>query len=104
MDDLFNKITRLLSSRYPSIKVDSIKMEHRILDDIWAFSSRTEIGVRELVYEIRTTNNFSPTVNNTNEVSEWFFVMTKMIINNDINIRVEFLDPYIKRTHTNYLY
>lgn len=78
-------------------------MEHRNLENIWAFSSLTTIGVRELVYEIRTTNNFLPSVNNTNEVSEWFFVMTKMIINDDINIRVDFVDPYIKRTHSNYL-
>lgn len=103
MDDLYQKITRLLLSKYPSLRVDSIKMEHRSLEDIWAFSSRTEIGVRELVYEIRTTNDFLPSVNNTEEVSEWFFVMTKMIMDDDINIRVMFVDPYIKRQHINYL-
>lgn len=103
MDDLYKKITKLLSSKYPSLRVESITFEHRNPDDMWMKPSILKTGGRELVYEVRTTNDFLPSVNNTEEVSEWFFVMTKMIMDDDINIRVVFVDPYIKRLHLNYL-
>ena len=101
MNDLANKIKKLLLTKYTSIRIESITMEHR--EHPWETNKRLYDYKPELIYEIRTNNDFFPSVKNTEEVSEWFFVMTKMIMNEDINIRVRFEDPYIKIIHTNYL-
>ena len=101
MNDLSDKIKKLLLTRHPSIRIQSIMIEHR--EHPWETNKILKEYKPELIYEIRTNNDFFPSVKNTEEVSEWFFVMTKMIMNEDMNIRVRFEDPYIKRTHTNYL-
>jgi hypothetical protein len=105
MRELLTKINKLLLSKYPQIHIESLKKEH--IDDDSLFFWNTPIKVKNtkpvLIYEVRTNNEFLPSIKNTEDVSDWFFVMTKMIFEDDVNIRVMFNDPHIKRTHSNYL-
>jgi hypothetical protein len=104
MRDLSTKINKLLMSKYPSIRIDTITMEHRNKMEYSGYvDNMFYSGKAELVYELRTTPDFQPSVKNTEDVSNWFFVMTKMIMDEDLTIRVKFDDPHIKRTHSNYL-
>lgn len=105
MRELLTNINKLLLSKYPQIRIESLKKEQR--DDDSLFFWNTPIKVKNtkpvIIYEVRTNNEFLPSIKNTEDVSDWFFVMTKMIFEDDVNIRVMFKDPHIKRTHSNYL-
>jgi hypothetical protein len=105
MNDLADKIKKLLLTKNSSISIESITMEHRDCESLFFWNTTIKMKNTKpvLIYELRTNNDFSPSIKNTEDISEWFFVMTKMLIDDDVNIRVRFNDPHIERTHSNYL-